>query len=212
MKLNILLPWICVLGLSVALASVFVSSKAKETELAQLRADVEQSKQRLAEMDDLQTRNKQQTDQIVELKKDNQELLRLRGEVGKLKSDNQQLSKQLQGAQTQAQLAQTHAEQAMKTAAERGTQLANIQATDQRAAVDAIRFRNMCITNLRMLDAAKQQWALEYNRPAEAQPTVQEVVAYLPGNVLPTCPAGGAYTINVVSNVPTCTIPGHALQ
>ena len=68
---------------------------------------------------------------------------------------------------------------------------------------------NACINNLRMIDAAKQQWALEKNQPATATPTWNDLKPYLGKNL--TCPAGGAYTINSVGASPKCNIPGHGL-
>ena len=71
---------------------------------------------------------------------------------------------------------------------------------------------NACINNLRMIDAAKQQWALENGKMPGDVPTAQDLKPYLGKNgVFPTCPAGGTYTIGAVSNAPTCSIPGHKL-
>jgi prepilin-type N-terminal cleavage/methylation domain-containing protein len=49
---------------------------------------------------------------------------------------------------------------------------------------------NLCIDNLRMLDAAKQQWALEHGELATATPTGIDVQPYLGrgGGELPVCP------------------------
>ncbi len=38
---------------------------------------------------------------------------------------------------------------------------------------------NMCIDNLRMLDAAKQQWALEHGEVATAMPQATDIQPYL---------------------------------
>lgn len=69
---------------------------------------------------------------------------------------------------------------------------------------------NACINNLRQIDGAKQQWALENRQTAEAIPTAQDIVPYLRRG-LPPCPMGGRYTLNAMGAPPTCTIPGHAL-
>jgi hypothetical protein len=74
--------------------------------------------------------------------------------------------------------------------------------------------RNACINNLRQIDGAKQQWALEHNKTANAIPTPQDILPYLaagPNPTLPVCPAGGQYTLNAVGQPPTCSIPGHEL-
>jgi len=86
---------------------------------------------------------------------------------------------------------------------------------------------NACINNLRQIDAAKQEWALENGKKGDAVPTVQDLTPYLRNGVytipnrtpytngsgiFPTCPAGGIYTIGAVSNAPTCSIPGHKFR
>ena len=70
---------------------------------------------------------------------------------------------------------------------------------------------NACINNLRMLDAAKQQWALEKNKTATDVPTAQDLLPYFKDNLFPTCPDGGTYTLNSLGELPTCTVPGHLL-
>ena len=69
----------------------------------------------------------------------------------------------------------------------------------------------VCINNLRLIDGAKQQWALEKQKPSGALLTTGDLAPYLKTNALPTCPAGGVYTINPVGYAPLCSIPGHAL-
>ena len=70
---------------------------------------------------------------------------------------------------------------------------------------------NACINNLRQIDGAKQQWALEKNQPGDAVPVARDLLPYLKDGVFPACPAGGTYSINSVDEVPTCTVQGHAL-
>jgi hypothetical protein len=68
---------------------------------------------------------------------------------------------------------------------------------------------NACINNLRQLDAAKNQWALENHKSTDAVPTIIDLEPYL--KKWPKCPAGGAYIIGAVSVSPKCTVPGHTL-
>jgi prepilin-type N-terminal cleavage/methylation domain-containing protein len=66
---------------------------------------------------------------------------------------------------------------------------------------------NACINNLRIIDAAKQQWALELGQATSATPSSGNIVPYLgrSGTVMPTCPiAAGVYTIGALTAVPTC--------
>ena len=68
---------------------------------------------------------------------------------------------------------------------------------------------NSCINNLRQLDGAKQEWALEKGKKATDVPTKEDLLPYLKS--WPVCPQGGTYTINSVADEPTCSIPGHKL-
>ena len=71
---------------------------------------------------------------------------------------------------------------------------------------------NMCISHLRMIDGAKQQWALENKKEPTDTPTAQDLDTFLPGSFTTLkCPAGGVYTINAVGQKPTCSIPQHEL-
>jgi prepilin-type N-terminal cleavage/methylation domain-containing protein len=66
---------------------------------------------------------------------------------------------------------------------------------------------NACINNLRQIDGAIQQWALETKQAANASVSFTAIAPYLKNAV--TCPAGGttfanSYTISTVTNKPVC--------
>lgn len=70
-----------------------------------------------------------------------------------------------------------------------------------------------CVANLRQIEAAKEQWAMETGQAATAVPTAADLTGangYIKGN-MPTCPSGGTYAINAVNANPTCTTAGHSL-
>jgi Protein of unknown function (DUF3352) len=71
---------------------------------------------------------------------------------------------------------------------------------------------NACLNNLRQIDGAKQQWALETKAANNATPTWNDIRPYLRNGPLPSCPQGGTYTLNAVNADPTCSIPGHQLS
>ena len=84
--------------------------------------------------------------------------------------------------------------------------------------------QNACINNLRQIDSAKQQWALETRQATNATPVETDIGPYL-GRAGSTagmgCPANGvdstnfanSYTINPVSTAPQCKVLStHALQ
>lgn len=79
-----------------------------------------------------------------------------------------------------------------------------------------IRARNMaiavrCENNLRQIDQAKNQWALEHNAKLGAVPSETDLKPYLT-NGLPACPGGGTYTIGPVGSDPACSNPQHRLS
>ena len=66
---------------------------------------------------------------------------------------------------------------------------------------------NACINNLRQIDGAIQQWALEQKKDANATVTYSDIRDYLKSSVV--CPAGGttpedSYSLSNVGTVPTC--------
>jgi prepilin-type N-terminal cleavage/methylation domain-containing protein len=66
-----------------------------------------------------------------------------------------------------------------------------------------------CQANLRMIETAKEQWAMDYRKTATDTPPASELVNnYIKGTggVLPACPADGTYTIGNVSTRPSCSI------
>lgn len=76
--------------------------------------------------------------------------------------------------------------------------------------------KEACINNLRIMDAAKEQAAME-NGWSSGTPVAYKsenensVLAYVKGNTKPVCPAGGRVTWNAVGQDPTCSVPGHTL-
>ena len=70
--------------------------------------------------------------------------------------------------------------------------------------------KNACINNLRMVESAKQRWALENKREDTDTPKEADLARDLNNQRLPVCPAGGTYTINAVNEHPVCSNPNHA--
>jgi len=70
--------------------------------------------------------------------------------------------------------------------------------------------RNACIDNLRLIHAAKHQWALENKKLDASTPTSADLQIYLQINLFPHCPAEGTYTIGNVNTDPTRSQTGHA--
>jgi prepilin-type N-terminal cleavage/methylation domain-containing protein len=63
-----------------------------------------------------------------------------------------------------------------------------------------------CIANLKQIDAAKEQWAMENKKTTTDTPAMTDLVGsanYLKNT--PSCPSGGTYTVNAVSTNPVCS-------
>jgi prepilin-type N-terminal cleavage/methylation domain-containing protein len=81
---------------------------------------------------------------------------------------------------------------------------------------------NACINNMRQIDAAVNEWALETHQVTGATVTSALTVALTPyvklnaAGSIPACPAGGNYTVGTVGAIPqvVCSLgntvtPGH---
>ena len=79
---------------------------------------------------------------------------------------------------------------------------------------------NACINNLRQIDAAANEFALEHGKTnGEAIHFPDDLTPYIKFNrqgKFPSCPAGGVYSLKKVGDTPTCSLdstvtPAHAL-
>lgn len=80
---------------------------------------------------------------------------------------------------------------------------------------------NACINNLRQIDAAANQFALEAGKKTGDSITMaSDLTPYIKlttAGAIPACPAGGSYTCATVGPNPTCSLaatvtPAHQLQ
>ncbi len=78
---------------------------------------------------------------------------------------------------------------------------------------------NACINNLRQIDGAKQEWALETKQSASASPGATDIQPYMgrgTGGTLPYCPLDStknfttSYTQGNVQTAPSCNLGGSA--
>ncbi len=71
--------------------------------------------------------------------------------------------------------------------------------------------KNSCIANLKQIDGAVQQWALENKKQSTDTYALTDttLLDYLKGSLLPVCPGGGTYSAGgTVSASPTCSLSG----
>ena len=69
---------------------------------------------------------------------------------------------------------------------------------------------NACKANLRTLEFAIQQWALEKHKGEDSEVTLEDLESYMKDGI-PRCPAGGEYKLGTVEEKPTCNVGGHTI-
>ena len=209
-----ILPWCVALVLAVGLVVLYTGTKSKEKELAALRQANQELSSARAENDELK-KIQVQVQELTRLRKENEELHRLRNEVHQLRDEKRQVTKTGQAAQPSVAPVKTDT----TSQAQALVQLQQLLAENQRLRAENQQFQqvqgnaqvNACLNNLRQIDSAKQQWALENKKPVSAPVSAQDIQPYLPNNALPVCPLGGLYALHTVGLLPTCSIPGHVL-
>ncbi len=67
--------------------------------------------------------------------------------------------------------------------------------------------RAACLNNVRQMDMAKEQWAIDKDKHTGDVPTANDLAPYLKNPLV--CPLGGRYTIGPVGRPPRCSLPEH---
>jgi len=70
---------------------------------------------------------------------------------------------------------------------------------------------NPRVNNLRIIQGAKEQWAMEQHKTTNDTPTLQDLQPYMGHGVegeIPVCPEGGTYTAGRVGEPAKCSIGG----
>jgi hypothetical protein len=203
MKMKRWVLWLLLAVFLVSEAFLFSANRQKNAALDALDKSRQQVEQLQSQLAELQSSNALAQDaEISRLRADSQDLPRLRNQVAQLQAANQKLAQQLKSTYTTALQQQTQLQQL-------ATDNQQVRAVAQQL-LDA-KARDICINNLRQIDAAENQWALENSKPVGTVPTVQDLLPYLQDQIFPVCPSGGTYTLNAVGTPPTCSIPGHVL-
>src|ERR1700734_3635572 len=160
---------LCLIVLVVGECFLFSANQQKSHALAQARASQQDASQARTELEQLKFSNAAQNLDDSRLRSENQslskKLLQMQTDNGQLQKANQQLSQELDATSASAQQQQ---EQLQQIAAENQARAA------QQSDADAE--RNQCINNLRQIDAAKQEWALEKGKTQDYVPTEQDII------------------------------------
>jgi RNA polymerase sigma factor (sigma-70 family) len=200
---TVTMNWINIKSIAAIIASAMVAGTAthlvEQNETRRLRGANERlaAKQQtlVAEKDEALVAVAAKTERQNRLQQDQAELLRLRGEVAQLRAQ-------------QKGFAKLHDEnQALRSAAQIGKRIGQPQTAPSLDAISAA-----CINQLRQIDGAMQQCALENHFSVTNIVTAEAILPYLKDEQLPRCPGGGTYSFGSLTNPPTCSIPGHALR
>jgi len=166
----------------------------QQRSLSRLRAENQELREQWQRLEPFREGNQQlgvlqaDADELERLRKEVAELHRLRAEVARLRREKEE------AARLQAE--NTRSNEHTKT-------LAAHQAQTEAA------LKNACETNLRMLEGAKDQWALENRRRTGSEVKGEEISPYLEGGFeRMRCPSGGQYTIARIGEPSSCSIHG----
>lgn len=66
--------------------------------------------------------------------------------------------------------------------------------------------KNVMVNNLRQIDAAKEQWAMENNKSLGAEPGAEDIGVYIKGG-MPSFPQGSRYEIKPIGEDPVIILP-----
>jgi len=120
------------------------------------------------------------------------ELARLRSEVGKLRAQGEEMAK-IQAENRDMRAGFTAPVSVLK---------------ESLAKAD----RDLCLSNLTLIQAAKAQWALDNHKENTDTPTSADLLPYISTNRrFPFCPDRGTYILGTVGENARCNIRGHIL-
>jgi septal ring factor EnvC (AmiA/AmiB activator) len=193
----------CLALVVVAEVSLFRAYRANDELSANLRSAQSELRRATAELTELKNSDAGlQAAEIARLRRQNQvltnQVAEWRTAAATLDAENQSNALHLATARAALRLQSEHLEQ---------VQDASRQILDTSAEIIA---RKTCLGNLRLIDDAKQQWAADFNKPADTIPAEKDLLPYFKDGTLPLCPDGGIYSLNRVDEVPTCSVHGHA--
>jgi hypothetical protein len=188
----------------IAVAGVATPLAIQQQSQARLRQENQALRQQASEVDQMAAENERLSNLVVQAKgsaslsRDQlSELLRLRGEAGGLRRQIKELEAlQAENRQLRTRLA--------------GVPAVTV-ARDAKALSPEDEARNVCGNNLREIDRAIQQCALENKLAADDMVTAQQILPYLKDTNVMSCPLGGTYTFGRAGDRPSCSMPDHVL-
>jgi hypothetical protein len=71
--------------------------------------------------------------------------------------------------------------------------------------------KSVCVNNLRQIDGAKEEWALENRAPVGSIVLMEQITPFMKGGE-PRCSSGGVYVVGRIGEAPHCSIREHVLD
>ncbi|HEY3761285.1 MAG TPA: hypothetical protein VGN23_06015 [Verrucomicrobiae bacterium] len=196
MKPKDLVLGLCIAALLVSELFLFSANQQKHDAQSKMDAAQHDAAATQAKLQQVQSASDSQAMENMRLNAENKSLTRKLSDLQRqnttLNDASQQLSQQLTSVQ-QAAVQQQQQIQQMQYDTQQ-TQVTNEQTS--------------CMNNLRQIEAAKNEWALETGKAAGAVPTENDLLPYLTGGIFPVCPSGGVYTIGAIGSSASCSIHG----
>lgn len=198
---------------AVVAATLAVLLVVQQQTIKELRQETETLRQQVAQAAPLQEQLDHATQAAARAsssaESQKHELVRLRAEVSTLRGQSKALS------EAQQEIQKLSGRLASTTENLKDQSAALQEEIQKKQSTESGQHMNACINNLRLIDSAKQQWALENKKQATDTPTMDDLLPYFgpgPNNTnAPSCPEAGVYTIGPISERPTCSISGHVL-
>lgn len=205
---------------AVAVVSLLVLYLGEKHESEQRAADLQQAaaelSQTIAGQESELKRLRNQVGEMERMRRENKEIHELRaasGELNKLRPENQKLRAEIGLLRARVAKSEAAAADLRRLQQESAANQRKAIVAQTGAAMSDLAAKNACIANLRQLDGAKQQWAIDNKRNASDIPGPADLFGsrlYL--KIEPTCPLGdGRYTLHSVGQNPTCSHPEHRL-
>ena len=171
--------WLCIAALLAGAFFLFNANLQRDAALVQLREARQVAGQLRAQLDQLKnssvaTLSAENARLRAENQKLTQKFSQLQNENNQLRSTHQQLTKQLEAEHADTQQQQEQ----LQTENQPAVVPAPPSEQPSQPVSSAIAQRNACINNLRQIDAAKQQWALENSKTDDDIPTALELLPY----------------------------------
>jgi len=170
-----------------------------------------------------------QQQSLARLQDENQELRPQVDQLARLQAENERLSNMVALARISSSLSEKQVLELARLRAEvgrlrtQGDEMARIQDENRNmrtgftAPVSVLREslaranRDLCLSSLALIQAAKAQWALDNHKQDTDTPSMLDIAPYFPNGKFPLCPERGIYIPGAVGENPRCNIKGHRL-